>query len=506
MTRTDTAQTPDTEGETTGGLSGRTASLISLGLVGAISLAFMAFGGTFEGFFTQARYAVTEYTGWFMIFVMNMALVGVAWLPFGPFRTLRLGGADAKPDFSLGPWISMLFAAGMGIGLLFYAVAEPLAHFEMRSDMPDADAAAEAMNLTFLHWGLHPWAIYALVGLTLAWFHFNKNLPLSFASPLSVLMPAKLAKPVGLVINALAVLGAVFGVATSLGLGAAQAGGGLSGLFGLDNDTRLQVVIIVAVSLTATVSVASGVGRGVKTISSINLVAAIGLLLFVLFAGETLLALKAMGYHMGHYLGHFVETSTWREVYGESDWQVDWTLFYWAWWISWSPFVGVFIARISRGRTVREFATGVLLVPSIFNFFWMTVFGSNALNHEVNGPGFGEVGETESLFALLNLFPAGEIAAGIAVIIILLFFVTSADSGALVTSTLANAGQEPGFRLRGAWALMIMLVTLGLVTQGGLEALQTATILSGAPFAVVLVASLAALMLSLRRTERGEAG
>ena len=471
-------------------------------VIAVITAGFAGFGAGLDGFFQQVRSGVTDYVGWFMIFVMNAALMLVVWLSMGRHRDQRIGGAQAEPQFSLAAWLSMLFAAGMGIGLLFYAVAEPLAHFERMHERPGPEAAAEAMNLTFLHWGLHPWAIYALVGLTLAWFHFNRDQPLSFAGPLTLIAPDKVGRPLGNVVNLLAVLGAVFGVSTSLGLGAAQAGEGIKHLTGLDNGLTLQLSLVVLVSTAAAVSVASGVTRGVKLVSSANLLAAIGLMFFVLFAGETLLALKAMGHHMGHYFGHFVETSTWREVYGESGWQADWTLFYWAWWISWSPFVGVFIARISYGRSIRTFVLGVLVAPSLFNFFWMTVFGSNALNHELTGPGFGDPDAAAALFGLLDLMPLGAAAIGLATVIVLLFFVTSADSGALVTATLANAGVEPGWRPKTAWALTIMAVTASLMTAGGLDALQSATILTGAPFALVLVACGVALVRAVGREAR----
>ncbi|WP_158272072.1 BCCT family transporter [Marinicauda salina] len=476
--------------------------LISLAVVAGLTGLFVGFDAVMGDFFQRLQAAVTHYTGWFMIFAVNAALFAMAYLAFSRFRHLRLGGPDCEPEFSYPAWIGMLFAAGMGIGLLFYSVAEPLEHFRTFLDTSTGDQAAaarRAMNFTFLHWGLHPWAVYGVLALALAWFHFNKSEPLSFAAPLTAILAPRRAGVVGAGLNVLAILGTVFGVSTSLGLGAAQAGSGLSILFGWESGLGLQLVLITVVCLAASASVISGVNSGVKLISSANLIAAAGLMVFVLFAGETVFALKALGQHIGFYLNNLIETSTWRETYTGKTWQARWTLFYWSWWISWSPFVGLFIARISKGRTIGEFVGGVLLVPTLFNFVWLTVFGSNALHALLfgNGAPLLRAGPSESLFTLLKMLPFDEVTVGLATVIVLLFFVTSADSGALVTSTLANGGAEPPALERGFWTLVVLAVTATLLIAGGLEALQTATIVSGLPFAGVMLLVIWALVRSL---------
>mgnify|MGYP006272466697 CR=1 FL=1 len=464
---------------------------ISLTLIAVTLSVCVHYSAAIDGFFQAAQDSVTHYTGWFMILVINVVLGFIVYLGFSRHRHYRIGGEDAQPEFSLLAWLGMLFAAGMGIGLLFYSVAEPLAHYEAflpHLNDRKAETARMAMNMTFLHWGFHPWAVYALVGLSLAWFHFSKAQPLSFLGPLAATTSPNRAKYGGMALNVFAILGTVFGVSTSLGLGTSQASAGIEMLTGWEKDLQMQMILIIIVSLIAFVSVISGVGNGIRIISQTNLVAAVFLMLFVLFAGETVFALKAMGQHMGFYLNNFIESSSWRETYTGTNWQAQWTLFYWAWWISWSPFVGLFIARISYGRKVGEFIAGVLIVPAIFNFIWMSVFGSNALHDILFGEAMllGADSDT-SLFILLESLPFATFTIGLATIIVLLFFVTSADSGALVTATLASGGDEPPLWQRAFWSLMVLCVTALLLNAGGLEALQTATILTGLPFAIVLL-------------------
>jgi choline/glycine/proline betaine transport protein len=482
---------------------GRT-NVAAVALVTLVTGIFALFGGFVDGFFEQLRNAVTDYTGWFMIGVVNAALVAMGAFGLMRFRHLRLGGEDAEPEFSRLAWLGMLFAAGMGIGLLFYGVFEPLEHFRtLRELLPSGDvgAARLSMAMTFLHWGFHPWAVYGIVALALAWFHYNKDQPLSFEGPLVELVPKRWRRPSGAALNTLAILGTVFGVSTSLGLGASQAATGLDALIGIGDGLSTQIALVIVVCLAATASVASGVGNGVRVISTVNLIAALVLMLFVLLVGETVFALKATGQNMGYYLNNLLEIASWRDTYSGMDWQADWTLFYWAWWIAWSPFVGLFIARVSYGRSIGEFVLAVLIVPSVFNFIWLSVFGANALHDGLFGSAqLLDAGATDSLFALLDTLPLSTVSIALATAIVLLFFVTSADSGALVTSTLAAGGIEPGPAARGFWAIVVLIVTAVLLTLGGLDALQTATIVSGFPFALVLLAVGAALARSLRAT------
>lgn len=475
---------------------------ISTSLIGVVLAAAAFYGSSAEQFFQSAQRAVTHYTGWLMILIINLVLFFMIYLALGPYRSLRLGDEDSRPEFSRLSWFGMLFAAGMGIGLLFYSVAEPLRHYEAflpQLDGNTAETARFAMNKTFLHWGLHAWAVYGLVALTLAWFHYRKGQAPTFSGPLTAMVSPRLANISGTVLNIFAVLGTVFGVATSLGLGTFQASAGLAQLTALETNLNLQITLVVIVSLAALVSVVSGVDRGVRIISKLNLFAAAALMIFVLFAGETIFVLKALGQHLGYYANHFLESSSWRETYTGTNWQSQWTLFYWAWWISWSPFVGLFIARVSKGRTIGEFVIGVLAVPTIFNFTWMTVFGSNALHNVLfEDASLLSASIDQSLYVFLETLPLSSVLIGVATVIVLLFFVTSADSGALVTATLATGQSEPPKWQRAFWALVVMVVTAVLLVSGGLTALQTATIITGVPFAIILVLLGLSLLKDLR--------
>lgn len=479
--------------------------LISLGLIALIVLVFSQLGNAGPHALDQARTSLTNATGWFTIFVMNAALGVVVYLGIGPYRKLRLGGPEARPDYSLFGWLGMLFAAGMGIGLLFYSVSEPISHFETAHTYfeHNADSARWAMNMTILHWGLHPWAVYALVALVLAWFHYNHEGNLDFAAPLGGAAAKGWRKLMGSSLNIFAILGTVFGVATSLGLGAAQASEGLAILTGVTPDLSVQLSVIVFVCLVAMASALSGVGRGVQSISKLNLFVAVALMIFVLIMGNTVFVLKAFGQHIGYYLNNLLEVSTWRETYTGTNWQLNWTLFYWAWWIAWSPFVGMFIARISRGRTLGEFVGFVLLVPSAFNALWMTIFGSNAL-HEIlfedqtlltaTGP--------DGLYQFLELFPFAPFLIGVATIVVLLFFVTSADSGALVAASLSSGKTSPPAWQKVLWMGTVLLVTALLIGGEGLKAVQTATIVAGFPFTVLLPYLAYRLLKTIRGTVR----
>ncbi|WP_084396592.1 BCCT family transporter [Henriciella aquimarina] len=498
----DVPQDTGEPGERTG-ISG--ILLVSLGLIALVTVVFSQLDNSGPEALERTRLSLTNATGWFTIFVMNAMLGVVIYLGVGPHRKLRIGGPEARPDYSLFGWIGMLFAAGTGIGLLFYSVSEPISHFEtMRPYFGhDGDAARRAMNMTILHWGLHGWAIYALVALILAWFHYNREGNLDFAAPLGGASARGWRKWMGRSLNVFAILGTVFGVVTSLGLGAAQASEGLAILTGLTPGLWLQLAIIICVCIIATISALSGVGRGVQSISKLNLLVAIALMIFVLVMGNTIFVLKAFGQHIGYYLNNLLEVSTWRETYTGTTWQLNWTLFYWAWWIAWSPFVGLFIARISRGRTVGEFVVMVLLVPSAFNALWMTVFGSNAL-HEIlfedkvllnaTGP--------DGLYQFLALFPFAPFLIGVATIVVLLFFVTSADSGALVAATLSSGKTSPPAWQKVLWMMTVLLVTALLIGGNGLHAIQTATIVAGFPF-TVLLPYLAHRLLSSMRSSGG---
>jgi choline/glycine/proline betaine transport protein len=458
-----------------------------------------------ERVFLTAQAALAEGTGWLLILIMNAVLVFVVYLAVSPYAKRRLGGPDARPEYSRLDWFGMLFAAGMGIGLLFYSVAEPLQHYTaFLPYMEDEPITARAsMEMTFLHWGVHPWAIYALVGLSLAFFHFNRSERLSFEAPLRELAGPARALRLGWIVNLAAVIGTVFGVSTSLGLGATQASAGVGELFGVPVSFTLQFGIIGLVCAAATVSVLAGVGGGIRRFSVLNLMLAFALMMFVLIAGELLFVLKAFGELIGAYVNDILILATWNETFSGTNWQAEWTIFYWSWWISWSPFVGMFIARVSYGRTIREYILGVLLVPSAFNFVWMTIFGGNALYLELfAAPGIAAeitANPDISLFAFLEYLPLTSLTTALAIIVILLFFVTSADSGALVVATLTSNGRDPSWRQRVFWTLAVGGLAASLLQAGGLAALQSATITAGLPFGLLVLALIPALMLALRQ-------
>ena len=399
----------------------------------------------------------------------------------------------------------------MGIGLMFFAVAEPMWHllYPPHAEAGSIESVRDAMGVTFLHWGLHAWAIYAVVGLSLAFFAFNRKLPLSFRSVFYPLLGDRINGWIGDVIDILAVLATLFGLATSLGLGAAQAGAGVEFVFGFENTTTLQVIIIAVVTLVAIVSVLLGVQKGVKVLSEFNIRLAGLFLLAILIFGPTLFILGTYVQSTGYYLQNFLEYATWVEVFDhEGSFMPTWTVFYWAWWISWSPYVGMFIARISRGRTVREFVMGVLIVPTSVTFLWMSGFGGTAIFLETTGiaeiAAAVEADQTTSLFILLEQFPLALITSFLAIVLVLSFFVTSSDSGSLVIEGLTTGGKvESPASMRTFWASAEGVVAAVLLLGGGLGALQAASITTGLPFAVLLLIMCYSLNKGLSR-EYGE--
>ncbi len=437
---------------------------------------------------------ISENFGWLFISSVNAFLLFSVYLLFSRYGSIRLGGADIKPEYSYWVWFTMLFSAGLGIGLMFFSVAEPIMHL---SSPPlqvsnKIEAAKLAMGITFFHWGLHVWAIFSVVGLSLAYFCYNRGLPLTIRSTFYPLLGKKIYGPIGHCIDILAVVATLFGVATSLGLGAQQINAGLNHLWAVEKSIVTQILLIMAITSIATISVVSGIDKGIKRLSSLNVILAISITLFLLIVGPTLFLLDSLIQNIGIYIQRFVELSTWTESYTQTKWQNDWTIFYWAWWISWSPFVGMFIARISKGRTVREFVIGVLLAPTIFTFVWLTVFGNSGIYQEL----FADGGLTAAvnqdiataLFFLLEKYPFAILSSVIAIVLIVTFFVTSSDSASLVIEIITAGGKtEPRVYQRIYWAFVQGTVAAILLLGGGLKALQTASIASALPFVIVLL-------------------
>ncbi|HAB07001.1 MAG TPA: glycine/betaine ABC transporter [Alcanivorax sp.] len=454
----------------------------------------------------EAKTALDGAKGWtisnfdwlFMVGANIFVLFCIA-LIFLPVGKIRLGGKDARPDFSTLSWFAMLFAAGMGIGLMFWSVAEPVGYYTdwfgtpLNVEPNTPEAKDMALGAVMYHWGLHPWAIYGVVALSLAFFAYNKGMPLTIRSAFYPILGERCWGWPGHIIDVLAVLATIFGLATSLGLGAKQAAGGMHFLFDTPNAINVQIAIIVGVTAAAVISVMRGLDGGVKLLSNINMGLAALLLLFVMIAGPTLLIFTSMGQTAVDYAANIIPLSNWigREDQGFLH---DWTVFYWAWWISWSPFVGMFIARVSRGRTVREFLTAVLLVPTLVTVVWMATFGGSGLHQTINGIGelANGVGDSSlSLFQMLAELPLTAITSFLAIVLVLVFFITSSDSGSLVIDSITAGGKlDAPVPQRVFWAIMEGLIAGALLYGGGeqaLNALQAGAITTGLPFTVVLL-------------------
>ncbi len=465
----------------------------------SIILALALGGGLFpnEAASTMATVQgfVLETFGWFYLLAVGIFVFVALFLAIGRYGDLKLGADDSEPDYPYSSWLAMLFAAGMGIGLMYYAVAEPILHYSVppEAEPGSAQAASQAMSIVFFHWGIHAWAIYAVVGLSLAYFSFRYNLPLSIRAGFYPLFRERIYGPIGHTVDIFAICSTMFGIATSLGLGVLQINAGLNHLFDVPQTVFVQIGLIAVVTAVATLSVVSGLDVGIRRLSEGNLLIAIALMLFVLVTGPTEFLFRAFVQNVGTYLDGLLERTFMVYAYEPRDWIKDWTLFYWAWWISWSPFVGMFIARISRGRTVREFVVGVLFVPAAFTFFWMTVFGNASIALDMttaNGAISQAVGAdiSTALFRFFEYLPFSTFTSVLSVLLVAIFFVTSADSGAMVVDTIASGGtSETPLWQRLYWCSLEGLIAAALLLAGGLTALQTMTLVSALPFSVILL-------------------
>ena len=455
--------------------------------------------------FGALQAAIVENASWFYGLVMAILLITSGVLAFSRVGNIRLGPDNSSPDYSLFSWLSMLFAAGVGIGLMFYGVAEPVVHY-LR---PPAGAGAavggenQAVNLTMLHWGFNAWSVYALMALVLAYFSFRRGLPLTLRSAFYPILGDRIYGPLGAAIDVFAIVCTTFGISTSLGLGVEQLSTGLNYLFDVPESGGLKLGITIAIMAMAAVSVALGLDSGIKRLSEINSFLAIALLCFVLLIGPTALILGGTLENFGFYVANLITTSTNLFTYQDTEWLGGWTIFYWGWWISWAPFVGIFIARISRGRTIREFLIGVMVVPTLFVVLWMNVFGGSAIDLIHAGEtAFGEAVANDQplgLFLFLDYLPGTFYLSLLSLGMIVIFFVTSADSGALVLNMMASGGvdETPVFQ-RVLWAGIIAAISATLLINGGLGALQTATIASALPFSLILLGALWGLQRSLQ--------
>lgn len=493
---------------------------ISAGMTLALLAVSIAFRGTVSTAVDRLQATIANATGWFLVLATNLVLAFLALTLLSSRARLRLGGAEAQPEFTRLAWIAMLFSAGMGIGLMFYGVAEPLYHLSNPPHGASAFSTAayqDAVATTYLHWGLHAWGIYTLVGLALAFFAFNHNQPLSLRAVLRPVLGERANGPLGDLVDIAAAVATLFGVATSLGLGVRQVNAGLDELAGIGQGPAIQLVLIALITAVATLSVIAGLDKGIRRLSVLNVCLALGLLGFVLVAGPTLFILNGLVENLGLYLDEFFALGFWNETYTRGSWQNGWTVFYWGWWFAWSPFVGMFIARISYGRTVGEFIVGVLGAGTAMTFVWLAVFGNTALFIELEGPG-GLVDATRenvarALFVFLEQVPGSgglpELPAGImilagalATLLVVTFFVTSSDSGSLVIDMITAGGHpNPPVSQRVFWATMEGLVAGVLLVCGGLTALQTAAISTGLPLAVLVLLMIVSLSRAMGQTE-----
>ncbi|MEK3881316.1 BCCT family transporter [Paenibacillus sp. PL2-23] len=448
--------------------------------------------------------------GWFYLLTMFGILVFAFVLAFGKYGSIKLGDDDDEPEYSLLPWFAMLFSTGMGIGLVFWGAAEPLSHYLAPPESVmggTTEAARIAMRYSFFHWGLHPWAIYTIVGLILAYHQFRKGRKGLISATFYPLLKERVNGPIGKGIDVLAIIATAFGVATSLGLGALQINGGLSAMFGLPVTSSSQVWIIAIVTVLFMGSTLTGLDRGIKLLSTMNLMIAFLLLLFVFTVGPTSFIMDALTNTMGSYVQNLIGMSLRLTPFSQNSWIGNWTLFYWAWWIAWAPFVGTFIARVSRGRTIKEFVLGVLIVPSLLGFLWFSVFGGTGLFMELmqDVPLAAAAAEdvTSVLFMLLGQLPLGQLASGIATLLVVVFFVTSADSATFVLGMMSQRGdQNPKALIKLTWGILQSTVAIVLLLSGGLSGLQTASIVTSLPFALIIIGMCAALLRSLREEDR----
>ena len=449
---------------------------------------------SFELITQQLNQWVTDSFSWFYVLSVAIFLILLIYIALSDMGKVKLGPDHSQPAYSNASWFAMLFTAGMGIGLMFFGVAEPVMHYVSppTGEAETIQSAQQAMRVTFFHWGLHAWAIYTVVGLSLAYFAYRHNLPLKIRSSLYPIIGKKIYGPLGDAVDTFATIGTVFGVATTLGFGVTQINAGLHYLFGIEQSATIQVILIVVVSAMASMSVFLGLDKGIKRLSELNLILALILLLFVFFASSSIYLLQTTIQNAGQYISNLFAMTFNLYAYQPNGWIGGWTIMYWAWWISWSPFVGMFIARVSKGRSIREFIVGVLLIPTGFTLIWMGFMGNAALYsilHEANHALVLAVQQDSSvaLFEFLHSLPFSAVMSVLATFLVMLFFVTSADSGALVTDYLTAKSENSPMWQRLFWTVLMAVLAIVLLLVGGLSALQSATMMSALPFTFILL-------------------
>lgn len=457
----------------------------------------------------EARGLLDPFLEWYYVFVFAFLLFYMIWLGTGRYKNVRLGRDEEKPEFTFFSWIAMLFAAGTGVGILFWAVAQPILQFQGNpfvSDNLSPEAARVAMGVTYFHWGLNGWAIFAFVALTLAFFAYRRSQPLTIRSGLIPLLGCRTRGWMGDIVDVLATFATVFGIATTLGLGVRQMNAGLSEVFGFEQTVSIQTIVAVIIMGIATVSVVSGLQRGVRALSRLNFWLSIAIALLVLTFGPTQYLFAITVESTGHYVQNLLQMSLYTHASYDTDWQSEWTVFFWGWWLAWSPFVGMFIARISRGRTFREFVMGVLLVPTAITIVWIGLFGGTALYQELFGNG-GIIAavnkdEARALFVTMQTLTPnliGTVICAALIVLIATYLITSANAGTLVINTILSGGDDdPPTLHRIIWGVILTLMTVVLLMAGGLQALQSAVIMAALPFSIIILAMAVGLTRALR--------
>ncbi|QKS70646.1 BCCT family transporter [Paenalkalicoccus suaedae] len=474
-----------------------------------ILLLFIGYGVIAPDSFSEVTGDMTSWIsdslGWYYLLAVTGFVLVCLFLAFSPYGKIKLGKPDDKPDYSYLTWFAMLFSAGMGIGLVFWGAAEPISHYAISPATQEAgsDAAVtESLRYAFFHWGIHAWAIYAIVAMSLAYFKFRHNAPGLISGALTPVLGKYAKGPTGNVIDILAVTATVVGVAGTLGFGASQINGGLDFLFGIGNNITIQVIIIAVVTVLFMLSAYTGLNKGIKILSNVNMVLAGLLLLFMFVFGPTIFNLNLLTNTIGTYIQQLPSMSFRISPLSEDErsWINGWTIFYWAWWIAWAPFVGSFIARVSKGRTIREFVLGVLLVPATLSFIWFSVFGGSAIYLETNGIAMiSELATEEALFGVLEQYPLGTIMSFLAIALISTFFITSADSGTFILGMqTTNGSLTPPKMVKLVWGLILSLTAAILLYTGGLQALENAMIIAALPFSVIMIMMAVSLVKSLR--------
>lgn len=503
------ADTTDKQSEKPRDQLNKVVFFTSAGLILAFTLMTIFFTDLSGKWISLTLNWVSATFGWYYMLAATLYIVFVVFIACSRFGSIKLGPEQSKPEFSMMSWAAMLFAAGIGIDLMFFSVAEPVTQYMLppEGNGQTLEAARQAMTWTLFHYGLTGWAMYALMGIALGYFSYRYNLPLTIRSALYPIFGKRINGPIGHSVDIAAVVGTIFGIATTLGIGVVQLNYGLKVLFHISENLTVQAALILLSVIMATVSVTSGVNKGIRILSELNVLLALGLILFLLFFGNTEFLLNALVLNIGDYINRFMGMTLNTFAFDRpTEWMNSWTLFFWAWWVAWSPFVGLFLARISRGRTIRQFVLGTLIIPFVFTLLWLSIFGNSALYQILHGNlDFANevIAHPErGVYSLLAQYPGFTLSASVATITGLLFYVTSADSGSLVlgnfTSKLADINNDAPNWLRIFWSVTIGVLTLGMLMTDGVSALQNTTVIMGLPFSFVIFFIMAGLYKSLR--------